>query len=97
MSLTSPLISRCENFGTYVVKRGPLWMFLLLSASRKEKSKLSHTVVKVAKSNSIPFATKNRNDSYFCKTSSYANVVKASDNGEFKDVGDSHHSVSLQM
>ncbi|GKE14207.1 hypothetical protein Tco_1421784 [Tanacetum coccineum] len=39
----------------------------------------------------------NRNDSYFCKTSSYANVVKASDNGEFKDVGDSHHSVSLQM
>ncbi|GJU07833.1 RNA-directed DNA polymerase, eukaryota, reverse transcriptase zinc-binding domain protein [Tanacetum coccineum] len=39
----------------------------------------------------------NRNDSYFCKTSSYANVIKASDNGEFKDVRDSHHSVSLQM
>ncbi|GKC79823.1 hypothetical protein Tco_1130597, partial [Tanacetum coccineum] len=25
------------------------------------------------------------------------NVIKDSDNGEFKDVGDSHHSVSLQM
>ncbi|GJW90507.1 hypothetical protein Tco_0168060 [Tanacetum coccineum] len=49
--------------------------------ARKEESKLSHTVVKVAKSNSIPLATKNRNDSYFCKTLSYANVVKASDNG----------------
>ncbi|GKA92116.1 putative RNA-directed DNA polymerase, eukaryota, reverse transcriptase zinc-binding domain protein [Tanacetum coccineum] len=65
--------------------------------ARKEESKLSHTVVKVANSNSIPFATKNHNDSYFCKTSSYANVIKASDNEEFKDVGDSHHSVSLQM
>ncbi|GJR21605.1 RNA-directed DNA polymerase, eukaryota, reverse transcriptase zinc-binding domain protein [Tanacetum coccineum] len=72
-------------------------MTLMRRYARKEESKLSHTVVKVAKSNNIPFATKNRNDSYFCKTSSYANVVKASDNGEFKDVGDSHHSVSLQM